>query len=58
MWENYYKNGNLRLRGNYKDDLLHGMLKVFYENGQLMEEGTLKMENRKVFVKGIMKMDN
>ena len=42
LYKNYYKNGNLRLRGNYKDDLLHGLWKRYYENGQLMEEGNFK----------------
>ena len=32
--EDYYPNGNIRMRKNYKDGVEHGLIEFFYENGQ------------------------
>ena len=35
----YYKNGQLRYEGEWKDNRFHGHGKAYYENGQLWYEG-------------------
>ena len=46
MWcvyyEEYYENGQLKAKGNYKDGLDDGLYEAYYENGQLQEKGNFK----------------
>ena len=40
--ETFYKNGQLWIRGNYKDGKMDGLYELFHENGQLQEKGNIK----------------
>ena len=40
--ETFYKNGQLKFRGNYKDGKIYGLYELFHENGQLQEKGNIK----------------
>lgn len=46
LWEQYYKNGQLREKGNYKNDKLEGWGEWYYENGQLAEKTNYKKDKR------------
>ena len=41
-YETFYENGQLEVRGNYKDGIEHGFQELFYKNGQLHLKGTWK----------------
>lgn len=36
----YYPNGNIKIKGTYKNNLRHGEWQYFYKNGQLWSKGT------------------
>ena len=38
----YYENGQLWIRENYKDGQQHGLTELYYENGQLSIKGNFK----------------
>lgn len=38
LWEEYYKNGQLKSRKNYIDDREEGLRESYFENGQLREK--------------------
>ena len=40
--EDYYDNGQLEYKENYKNGILDGLYEDFYENGQLDERGNYK----------------
>ena len=42
LYETYYENGQLRVKGNVKDGKGHGLFEVYYENGQLRSKGNMK----------------
>ena len=44
--ETFYKNDQLRNRGNYKNGKEHGLWEMFYENGQLMVRTNYKNGKR------------
>ena len=39
-YESYYENGQLQVKGTYKDGELDGLVETYHENGQLSERGT------------------
>ena len=43
--ESYYENGNLRVKGNFKDGKENGLWEYYYENGQLWLKITTKTED-------------
>ena len=40
--EEFYDNGQLRSRKNYKNGKIDGLFESFHENGQLKERGNIK----------------
>ena len=40
--ESYYENGNLRVKGNFKDGKENGLWEWYSENGQLEKKGNYK----------------
>jgi len=45
-WEKYYDNGQLSMKGSYKDDLKDGIWEWYYSNGNLMYKGPYKNDLR------------
>ena len=50
IWKGYYKNGQLRVKGTYKDGNPHGVREWFYENGQLGSKRNLQRRNKRRFL--------
>ena len=42
-FESYYRSGQLKKRGTYRDGELEGLCEEYYENGQLEWRGTYNM---------------
>ena len=45
-FESYYKNGELKEKGTYKDGEWDGLVESYYENGQLKTKATYKDDER------------
>jgi antitoxin component YwqK of YwqJK toxin-antitoxin module len=41
-FESYYRSGQLKEKGTYRDGELEGLSEEYYKNGQLSEKGTYK----------------
>ena len=41
-FESYYRSGQLKEKGTYRDGELEGLCEEYYKNGQLSEKGTYK----------------
>ena len=41
-FESYYRSGQLKEKGTYRDGELDGLCEEYYRNGQLSEKGTYK----------------
>jgi len=41
-FKSYYRSGQLKEKGTYKDGELEGLSELYYKNGQLSEKGTYK----------------
>ena len=55
LWEIYHDNGQLHLKGNYKDGKLHGLVETYHENGQLESKGNYKYGKQDGFMKSYRK---
>lgn len=44
LWEQYYPNGKLWYRENYKNGKLHGPCEIYYDNGEVRYNGNLNRE--------------
>ena len=40
IWETYWRNGNIEMRGPYKDDLAEGDWEFYYMDGKLHSKGS------------------
>ncbi|MFK8058942.1 MAG: toxin-antitoxin system YwqK family antitoxin [Polaribacter sp.] len=56
-FEEYYKSGNLKIIGKFKNDLEDGIWKTFYKNGKIKERGKYSNGEKvgvwKIFYKNI-----
>ena len=43
LFEEYYKNGQLKIKGDYKNGIKDGYFEFYYENGQLWIEAMPKV---------------
>lgn len=46
LWGNYYPDGKLYYRGNYKNGIAHGLFEWYYSSGEVRWKGALKREIR------------